>query len=235
LKRRNLLVVVTLAFVAPIFANFVVWLPVKSVADQPSWLGFFGNYFGGIMGGVVAYFVTRIQLVAQKESENIRLYVDQLPALVGIDLELKKLIKLLTGIDIMERDWYERAGKVYRQPSVPIWDVMDVTTTFHGLAAPSEQNWNGLWYIKNPTLLADLIKLKEFYVEFHAAITSKMIPRPPIEDDQTSDIYLAIWNRKSQAWGTYYHNDYHAVATSSQSRVVDMIQKAQALMEKVSM
>lgn len=82
LTHKALCTVVVLALITPSLTDLIVRIPIKSVADQSSWIGFFGNYFGAIVGGFVAYFVARYQIenesIKEKAKNNQKLIEERL-------------------------------------------------------------------------------------------------------------------------------------------------------------
>ncbi|MUL29485.1 hypothetical protein [Priestia megaterium] len=64
--------------------------------DGDEWLSFWGNYSGGLISAYVAYFIANSQIKKQAEidqaKENYTRYTSQLPALVRIQMELKRYI-----------------------------------------------------------------------------------------------------------------------------------------------
>ncbi len=70
---------------APIILNVLMWIPSFGLAatNTEGWLSFFGNYSGGIIGGIVAYIIAKSQiehekgerLLEEKEKEKFALNI----------------------------------------------------------------------------------------------------------------------------------------------------------------
>jgi hypothetical protein len=61
--------IIAWAFFAPIGINILMFIPSfgASIGEPLDWLGFFGNYSGGIIGGIVAYIIASSQIKAQND------------------------------------------------------------------------------------------------------------------------------------------------------------------------
>jgi hypothetical protein len=61
--------IVAWALLAPIGVNILLFIPSfgTSYGEALDWLGFFGNYSGGIIGGIVAFLIASSQIKTQNE------------------------------------------------------------------------------------------------------------------------------------------------------------------------
>ncbi|NOU93951.1 hypothetical protein GC093_12085 [Paenibacillus sp. LMG 31456] len=59
--------IVFIAFCAPIVINILILMPSFGLAASADWLSFFGNYSGGIIGGIVAFIIANEQIKSQNE------------------------------------------------------------------------------------------------------------------------------------------------------------------------
>ena len=78
----------------PIMTNIMAWIPSKiTKGSSTTWIGFFGNYFGSLVGGIIgaliAFGVAKYQIDHQKEYENKKMYISQLPTLIKLMMELE--------------------------------------------------------------------------------------------------------------------------------------------------
>lgn len=61
-------------FLIPIFVGYIIHLPQWGLSEAARfvWIGFLGSYIGGVTGGLVAFFVARMQVnQIRKESEEL--------------------------------------------------------------------------------------------------------------------------------------------------------------------
>jgi hypothetical protein len=58
--------------VPPIIIGQILRIPTGqyTIGQEGDWIGFFGNYSGGIIGGLVAYFIAKEQIKADKEERE---------------------------------------------------------------------------------------------------------------------------------------------------------------------
>lgn len=63
-KKTKIILSCILVFVVPILINYLLmtWGAWKVYGSPDSWLGFLANYSGGIIGGVVAYYIANSQI-----------------------------------------------------------------------------------------------------------------------------------------------------------------------------
>ncbi|RIX60031.1 hypothetical protein D3P08_00090 [Paenibacillus nanensis] len=86
-----------LTVLSPIGIGLILNIPTGNltIGDEASWVGFFGNYAGGVIGGIVAYIVVNQQfkndLLLLKEDKRKQ----QLPYLSFIKFEIEKIDTLM--------------------------------------------------------------------------------------------------------------------------------------------
>lgn len=68
-KKKNIYIAVIILVVLPIIVNILVTTPGPVETDN-DWIGFFGSYFGSILGGLIAFYVAWIQIEAHRKSES---------------------------------------------------------------------------------------------------------------------------------------------------------------------
>jgi hypothetical protein len=80
--------------VAPAVLNFTIFQfnTRWTYGDGDEWLSFWGNYSGGLISAYVAYFIANSQMKKQAKIDEYTSYISQLPALVRIQMELKRYI-----------------------------------------------------------------------------------------------------------------------------------------------
>ncbi|MED1785821.1 hypothetical protein P4V43_28880 [Brevibacillus fortis] len=146
------------AIATPIVLNYglFTWSAPGVVGDANSWLGFLANYSGGILGGLIAYIVAKIQIDAQKTAIKKEEFSTQLPTLVKIKMELEKFNLVIQKVksDGFTKDKFE----IYSYYFTPI-EKMD------------EGNWSSLDLLVNTKLLATVLILKNKYSLFIDALS----------------------------------------------------------------
>jgi hypothetical protein len=72
LDKKTKWIIAICSISAPIIINVLMAIPSFgfAVLDSEQWLGFFGNYSGGIIGGIVAYYIANGQIKAQNEDQR---------------------------------------------------------------------------------------------------------------------------------------------------------------------
>lgn len=65
---KIILVAFLVAVITPIIIGFVLDIPTGylTIGDENSWVGFFGSYTGGIIGGIVALIISSSQLINER-------------------------------------------------------------------------------------------------------------------------------------------------------------------------
>lgn len=146
------------AISVPIALNYLLfsWSAPGVVGDSNSWLGFLANYSGGILGGIVAYIVAKIQIDAQKIADKKKEYLGQLPTLVKVQIELDKFINAIEDVNMKKypKEKFE-TNTHYLAPYLKMDDA----------------NWSGLELIVDPKLLSNLVRIRNKYALFVDAIS----------------------------------------------------------------
>lgn len=64
LNKSEMMKITTLIVFTPILLGLILNIPggALTIGDESSWVGFFGNYSGGIIGGIVAFFIANSQV-----------------------------------------------------------------------------------------------------------------------------------------------------------------------------
>lgn len=104
-----------LIFITPIFISLALRSPYKilPVGDSNGWLGFFGSYFGGLLGFYAAYtiankefMITKHQIKRDKEEKNEERLLQQYPYLYSLKIDIFEIRTSLTSLlkDIEEKN-----------------------------------------------------------------------------------------------------------------------------------
>ncbi|MFH0070531.1 hypothetical protein [Peribacillus sp. NPDC056705] len=69
---KIILIALVVAVITPIIIGFVLNIPTGylTIGDENSWVGFFGSYTGGIIGGIVALIISSSQLINERKKFN---------------------------------------------------------------------------------------------------------------------------------------------------------------------
>lgn len=157
INKKVIWMLIIISILLPIFTNILASIPTPiTKGDSNTWIGFFGSYFGsfvgGIMGALIAFGVAKFQIEEQKKAEKRQLYVQQLPILIKIKMELKDIRPNLIS-----------AKSIYLDGNAPI--PIDVTVPMK-LSEVNFVETNDLAKIIDYDVQAKLIKLKYFYNDF---------------------------------------------------------------------
>lgn len=97
----------------PVALNFILFSfdSGLSYGDGDVWLSFWGNYTGGLISALVAYFVANSQIKKQVsldlDQRYFQLATNQLPALIRLRIELEKLIPELEKVKQENDNFYQ--------------------------------------------------------------------------------------------------------------------------------
>ncbi|MCQ6265594.1 hypothetical protein M1K46_07945 [Fictibacillus sp. WQ 8-8] len=146
----------------PVVINFTVFsakLPWV-FGNEDNWLSFWGNYTGGVISAIVAFFVASSQINKQLQNdlhkeERARI-INQLPALVRIKIELELIITTLKFATVTKRKLEKHNAN-----SVAKYTAQSI----------DEDNWIYLDRIVDIDMQTNLIKCKSFYKDFSSALT----------------------------------------------------------------
>ncbi|MED1795003.1 hypothetical protein P4V54_20215 [Brevibacillus nitrificans] len=155
--RKKYVFLVIGAITVPIAINYVLfsWRAPGVVGDSNSWLGFLANYSGGILGGIIAYIVAKIQIDAQKIADKKKEFSGQLPTLMKVKMELEKFKQALGNV--------KKEGLTKEKFEVN-------TYYFTPMEKIDERNWSLLDLIVDTKLLAKVLILKNKYALFIEAL-----------------------------------------------------------------
>lgn len=168
----------------PVALNFILFsfdLGI-SYGDGNVWLAFWGNYSGGVISALVAYFVANSQIKKQVSLDlnkrHFELATNQLPALIRIKIELEKFIEELERVkverELFIRSWgmiLPRDGSKFdpkdipEEPSreVPKWVLHQKN---YNIELANEEVFKYLERVEDIDLHIDLINAFNFYSRF---------------------------------------------------------------------
>ncbi|GKV54253.1 hypothetical protein NCCP2222_02000 [Sporosarcina sp. NCCP-2222] len=148
----------------PMILGMILNIPTGkyTIGDESSWVGFFGNYSGGIIGAFVALIIARNELENLRENEERKRLINQLHGLVRVKFELRKIVRNLKMLDDIRSRYKEDRGSSFSNHE---FDVIK-----HELDSLNEGNWNAL-NIDNTELELNLFDLKDFYENFQRVLS----------------------------------------------------------------
>lgn len=130
LDNKTKWLIVVFSFLTPVVINILMAIPSFGLAvlDNDQWLGFFGNYSGGIIGGFVAYLIASGQIKAQidenkqSEIESNRSYIILEEFIAPVNLEN---IMTHPNSKILSNPFYEKIKKdlLSRGASIPFYKI----------------------------------------------------------------------------------------------------------------
>lgn len=156
----------------PIALGLLLNIPTGrfTIGDESSWVGFFGNYSGGIIGGLVAWYIAKTQINEQntkqiKNEEEIR-FINQLPALIKIKLDLKRMLGSVNFV--IENVKENVADKNIDHLEI----VKEMSFNCH---VPKEENWSTINLIDDVDFHVNLVEIKDLYDEFQEIMNYQLL------------------------------------------------------------
>lgn len=189
LKKRSYMFGLMFLFIGfPIGLNYLIVnfeVPWKYVGEAKDWLSFFSSYAGGFAGAVATLIVVTIQSKNQKEmeleKENRERKFKQLPALIYLENEIKKMIISLEEAyqQKIEFDETEKAEKIKEKEgeleAVDLSQIaVSVTNKQYDVKLVSEKSYEYIATIENVLLHVRLIDCFNFYKDFSQAVTQDL-------------------------------------------------------------
>ncbi|WP_024634485.1 MULTISPECIES: hypothetical protein [unclassified Paenibacillus] len=156
---------ILIAFVSgPVFVNILVLIPAiprVTAGNTELWLSFFGNYSGGIIGGIVALLVTKYQIDQQKKVDHNKRLLEQLPTLHAIKIELDKIRSVMENYSSGFNQFTELHEEMVKGK--------------HLVSDWNQQLFSNVDLIVDETLLVDLLYFREEYLEIWGSLRYDLI------------------------------------------------------------
>lgn len=112
-KKTFWVLIIPIVVVSPMILSAILNIPTGkyAIGDESSWVGFFGNYSGGIIGGIIAFIIARGQIkenrdeIELSEREKSRSYIILEEFIAPVKLE-----NVIThnNSKILSNDYYEQ-------------------------------------------------------------------------------------------------------------------------------
>lgn len=187
---------------APAILNFTIFQFTTpwTYGDGDEWLSFWGSYSGGLISAYVAYFIANSQIKKQVKIDQYTNYVSQLPALMRIQMELKRY---LTDIKEVQK---KRSYNVTKFSSSGEFNRIEDEETLEALVQAEADSkryeirtfdpnlFNVLEKIEDTELHLKLISCFQFYEDFSSIIVTDI---EILEERKTKVIDKLILKGKS--------------------------------------
>ncbi|MEC1011717.1 hypothetical protein P9B39_15870 [Bacillus altitudinis] len=112
---KTIHIAIIIAVITPITIGFVLNIPTGhlTIGDENSWVGFFGSYMGGIIGGIVALIISSSQLINERKKFNNsqRSYLSA--AILTANFSEQKSYRKKKSKTILTPDYTNLEGKNY--------------------------------------------------------------------------------------------------------------------------
>lgn len=222
----------------PIFTNILVSFNTPwTKGDIEGWISFFGNYSGGIIGGIVAYLIARYHFMEYKKNDDVKNDLAQLPVLIKLDYEIAFMVNSLKSI----KDVFGHKANEEGENGFPRYKIWAYKT--------NEKAWDNIDRILDFKLQARLLVMKNFYLEFYEsmnfdineceskieqakAILEKLHTKGESSLEQQEKIFMYknqildlrtkiryFKNAKNRAWQNFLLNDFLGVAEDLQLKI----------------
>ncbi|WFF76313.1 hypothetical protein P6282_00385 [Bacillus velezensis] len=151
----------------PIVINFLFSFRLPFVqGSSDNWFSFFGSYSGALVGGIVAYFISRYQWENHKRNEEENRKINELFGLIRVKSELEKMLKSINIIENTRKDFLSKYdGELNDQ---------DYDFITHNLTKLDFDNWVNINF-DDADLLEKLLNIKDFYIEFCKALSLDIV------------------------------------------------------------
>lgn len=190
LKTTSFWAVVVVTLLVPFILNITIFQFTTPITFHGDWLSFWGNYSGGILSAIVAYLVANSQIRKQQDldlrKDKYTRTINQLPALVRIEIELEKYIKELHSVKEQRESFVKARGGIRKnQGDDDISDFLksseeglpefELNEKHYYMELPLSDNTYYLERIEDIDLHIDLITCFNFYKDFADAINYNIV------------------------------------------------------------
>lgn len=154
------LFIVVLIISVPIFLNILVSIETPyTTGDSGTWLSFFGSYLGAIIGGIVAYYIAKMQFKRLDSKEGEKRGLRQYPLLLEVRSELLRIKNELNTLEL-KMDEHKEFN-----------DQLEIH-----LKSLEPHIWKSVKEIEYIKLMKDLFEIKNFYQKLQAITALKLQP-----------------------------------------------------------
>lgn len=164
-RKRNYTILFGIIILFPLILNYLVfaWHLPGTNGTLDAWISFFGNYSGGIIGGFVAYIVSRSQIRNLQETQNLTNLLAQHPVFVRLKIDIEKINSSIN-------QFYLAYNQIEQISSSEV-NKEQIILGAQNLATLNEENWEKLELIQDVSLQVNLIQLKNDYIELNKVLS----------------------------------------------------------------
>ncbi|WP_309089922.1 hypothetical protein [Domibacillus sp.] len=202
-KSKNFWIAVGFALLIPILLNFTIFKfgapwNLNTYGSRADWIAFFGNYLGGILSALVAYFIANSQVEKQLkinlEEKKFDRTINQLPALIRLRIELEKFVEESKKA---KREWdgtLEAHNGIVKYPTDDDYDpeapgieesyLLEAT---YPMELADSESFKFIEQVEDIDLHVRLIEAFNFYKEFSTALSYDVHSEQSKYSDYTQD------------------------------------------------
>lgn len=154
----NFIFIIIIVITVPLILNFTIFKYSTDFTngELTDWFTFFASYSGGIVGGLVAYFVAKLQIDSNRKDAKIKQLSYELPGYIMIQIELKRWYKIVSEVNDFKVNFINESGEVAFNNQL-VNNFLDIDIDF------KRDNWEKKWLIQDPVLLEELIVFEEMF------------------------------------------------------------------------
>ncbi|MGE6657980.1 hypothetical protein [Bacillus altitudinis] len=177
--------------ILPMFINLLFTFKLPFVqGSMDNWFSFFGSYSGAIVGGIVAYFISRLQWQNHKKSEEENRKINELFGLICVKRELKKIHQSIEILETVKKEFIEKNENYTHE---------DFYILSFNLENLDLDNWENINF-SDSDLVEKLLKIQEFYIDFREALSLDFKEIKNEINEVTQKHYRANLNNKKDEY-----------------------------------
>lgn len=153
MKNKKLIIIVITVLTMPIVINGLMSIQIPwAKGEVGDWISFYGSYIGALLGALVAFQVTKIQIKSQEDLNKKIKFNEQLSTLIILKVEIEELKKSMMSIkDSMNS--YIKINNITEHSVVNIDNPIKLTVKY----------WDSIEKVMDIDLLKELVKFKSEY------------------------------------------------------------------------
>lgn len=162
MKNKKLIIIVIAVLIMPIVINVLMSIPTPwAKGEVGDWISFYGSYIGALLGALVAFQVTKMQIKSQEDLNKKIKFNEQLSTLIILKVEIEELKKSAMSIkDFMNS--YIEINNIIDYSVVNIDNPIKLTVKY----------WDSIEKVMDIDLLKELVKFKSEYEKISESLGS---------------------------------------------------------------